>query len=98
MRLIIKFALKEWHASHSRNLNATIANLKNHMAELDGKGEEQELTADDYDEIRDVSENIHSLSKLNREISGSVKVMRIQNFSILFCLIVAVVMISVRSW
>jgi len=65
---LIKIALKEWHASHARNLNATIATLKDREAELDGKGEVEELSVEDCDEIYGVSENIHSLSRLNTSI------------------------------
>jgi hypothetical protein len=48
---LIKIALREWHASHLRNLNVKIANLKDRQAELDGKGELEELSAEDCEEI-----------------------------------------------
>jgi len=65
---LIKIALKEWHASHSRNLSATIDTLKDRLGDLDCKGEVEELTEAECDELHGVSENIRSLSKLNTSI------------------------------
>ena len=65
---LIKSALKVWHASHSLNLPAKIASLKDRKAILDGKGEFDELSADECDELHDVSSTIHSLSWLNTSI------------------------------
>jgi exonuclease III len=65
---LIKSALKDWHASHSQNLPAQIAVLKDRMAVLDGRGERDELSVDDCIELHDVSANLHSLSRLNSSI------------------------------
>ena len=65
---LIKVSLKEWHASHSCNLHAKISNLKARQAELDDKGEINEMLAADCEELHDVSVNIHSLSMLNTSI------------------------------
>ena len=65
---LIKLALKGWHASYSRNLPAKISSLKERQATLDGKGEINALSADDCDELHEVSANIHSLSRLNTSI------------------------------
>ena len=65
---LIKRALKEWHISHSQNLSAQIASLKDRLAELDSKGEVDELLEVERGELYDVSANIHSLSRLNTSI------------------------------
>jgi hypothetical protein len=65
---LIKAALKTWHASHSQNLYAKINYLKDRQAILDGKGEFAALSADDCDELHEVSANIQSLSRLNSSI------------------------------
>jgi len=65
---LIKMALKEWHATHSQNIPAKIDSLKDRLAALDGKGEIEELSTTECDELHDVSVNIHSLSRLNTSI------------------------------
>ena len=65
---LIKLALKEWHASQSQNLLAKIASLTDKLVVLDGKGEVEELSVAECDELHDVSTNINSLSKLNTSI------------------------------
>lgn len=65
---LIKVALKEWHSAHSQNLPVKISSLKDRLAELDSKGEVEELSEDECVEMHGVSENIHSLSRLNNSI------------------------------
>jgi len=65
---LIKRALKEWHMSHSHNLSAKISSLKDRLAELDSKGEVEELLEAERDELYEVSANIHSLSRINNSI------------------------------
>lgn len=64
----IKIALKDWHESHTRNLPASIVNLKDRMAVLDGKGQVEDLSDSECDELYNISAKIHSLSKLNISI------------------------------
>jgi len=50
--------------SHSQNLSTQIAALKERMAILDGRGEFDELSVEECNELHDVSANLHSLSRL----------------------------------
>jgi len=65
---MIKVALKEWHAAHSKNLSGRIKSLKERQAELDGKGEVEALSALEIEELHTVSSNIHSLARVNTSI------------------------------
>jgi len=65
---LIKTALKVWHRSHSQNLPAKITSLKDRQDDLDGKGEIDDLSADECDELWEVSATIHSLSQLSTSI------------------------------
>ncbi|XP_045791512.1 uncharacterized protein LOC123886222 [Trifolium pratense] len=66
---MIKVALKEWHKSHTQNLPSHIDNLKNRLATLDEKGEEDDISEEDLVELHGVSHDIHSLSRLHASIS-----------------------------
>ena len=66
---LLKVALKEWHAAHSQNLKEWIASLKERLVELDGKGEVDVLTDEECIELRGVTVDIHSLSRLHTSIS-----------------------------
>jgi len=65
---MIKVALKDWHASHTRNLPAKIDGLNNRQAVLDGKGEVTVLSEEELEELHGISTDIHSLSRLNTSI------------------------------
>ena len=65
---LIKGALKEWHEAHARNLPATIASLKKSVVTLECKGEVEDLSEAKCAEILGVSENIHTLSRLNTSL------------------------------
>ena len=65
---LIKSTLKDWHVSHSQNLPAQIAALKERMAVLDGRGEFNEMFVDDCNELHDALANLHSVSRLNISI------------------------------
>jgi hypothetical protein len=54
--------------SHTHNLPAKIASLKVRQAALDCKGEEEELSEDEYGELHGIMSDIHSLSRLNTSI------------------------------
>lgn len=66
---MMKAALKEWHADHTQNLSGKIVSLKQRLAELDGKGEVEELTEVECDEMHAVTADIHSFSRMNTSIS-----------------------------
>jgi len=65
---LIKGALKEWHLVHANNLRGKIETLKKRQLELDDKGEEDELCAEEMHEMREVTQNLHSLSRVNTSI------------------------------
>jgi len=65
---MIKEALKEWHAAHSKNLPGRIKSLKERQAELDGKGELEALSTLEIEELHTVSSDIHSLARVNTSI------------------------------
>lgn len=64
----IKNALKEWHAVHAVNIPGKIDNLKKRQLEFDEKGEDGELSADDILEMRGITNDLHSMSRLNTSI------------------------------
>jgi hypothetical protein len=64
----IKNALKEWHAVHAINISGKIDILKKRQLEFDEKGEEGELSADDFLEMRGITNDLHSMSRLNTSI------------------------------
>ncbi|PNX60194.1 cysteine-rich receptor-like protein kinase, partial [Trifolium pratense] len=64
----IKTVLKDWHSSHTQNLPSRIESLKDRLAVLDDKGGEEVLSESELAELRGVSLDIHSLSRLNASI------------------------------
>jgi len=65
----VKAALKEWHSTHVKNIPGKIDSLKIPLAELDEKGEEDELSVEELEELRAVTHDIHSLSRISTNIS-----------------------------
>ncbi|MCH79554.1 cysteine-rich receptor-like protein kinase [Trifolium medium] len=65
---LIKSALKQWHTFHSMNVPGKIASLKERLAELDSKGEDDELIVEEVDELHSTTSDIHSLSHMNTSI------------------------------
>jgi len=66
---LLKFALKEWHSAHVQNIPGRIASLKTRLSDLDEKAEEYDLTVEEVEELRGVSYDLHSLSRVNTSIS-----------------------------
>ncbi|KEH25499.1 endonuclease/exonuclease/phosphatase family protein [Medicago truncatula] len=66
---LMKAALKEWYAEHTQNLSGKIVSLKQRLAVLDGKGEVEELTEAECDEMHAVTADIHSFSRMHTSIS-----------------------------
>jgi len=65
---LIKVALKEWHDSHTRNLQAKIVSLKIRQAALDSKEKEAALSEEELGELHGISTDNHSSSRLNTSI------------------------------
>ncbi|PNX65097.1 cysteine-rich receptor-like protein kinase, partial [Trifolium pratense] len=62
---MVKVALKDWHTSHIQNLPSRIESLKDRLSVLDQKGEEEDLSGVELDELHGVTADIHSLSRLH---------------------------------
>ncbi|MCI07861.1 cysteine-rich receptor-like protein kinase, partial [Trifolium medium] len=65
----IKLALKEWHRAHSQNLSSRIDTLKVRISVIEGKGEEEDLSKTEHEELHGITSDIHSLSHMNASIS-----------------------------
>jgi len=65
---LMKLVLKDWHQSHAQNLPARLLTLKDNIASLDLKGESTELTDGEILELRGLSENLFSLSRIHSSI------------------------------
>lgn len=65
---LIKLALKEWHMVHVKHIPCKIDALKTRLPELDVKGEDGGLLANEIDELRGITHNIHSLSRVSTSI------------------------------
>lgn len=66
---LIKNALKEWHSVYATNLPGKIEVLKNRLSELDEKGEEGGMSTEELEEMRGITHDIHSLSRVSTSIS-----------------------------
>ncbi|MCI11520.1 endonuclease/exonuclease/phosphatase family protein, partial [Trifolium medium] len=64
----IKLALKEWHVAHSHNLPSRIDSLKGRISALEDKGEEEDLSAAELEELHGITSDIHSLSRRSASI------------------------------
>jgi len=65
---LIKAALKEWHLSHCNNIPAKLDSLNARLASLDGRGEDELLSADEIVEMRGITHEINSMSRVNTSI------------------------------
>jgi hypothetical protein len=65
---LIKLALKELHGAHSQNLPSRIDSLKVRLSVLEGKGEEEDLSEAELEELHGLTSDIHSLSRRNANI------------------------------
>jgi hypothetical protein len=66
---VMKGALKEWHAAHAQNLSSRIDSLKVRLSALDLKGEQDTLSEAEVEELHGVTNDIHSLSRLQASIN-----------------------------
>jgi len=64
---MIKFALREWHQTHSQNLPAKIMSLKDKISALDLKGETTALCDEEVEDLHGLTE-LFSLSRINSSI------------------------------
>jgi len=65
---LIKAALKEGHLSHSKNISAKLDSLKAQLLWLEGRGEDGLLSQVKIEEMRGITHEIHSLSRINTSI------------------------------
>ncbi|MCI68175.1 endonuclease/exonuclease/phosphatase family protein [Trifolium medium] len=61
-------ALKDWHTAHTQNLPSRIESLKDRLTAFDEKGGEVDLSEAELEELRGVTSDIHSLSRMNANI------------------------------
>lgn len=61
---LIKGSLKEWHRSHSQNMEGKLRVVKDMMASLDSKGESSDLLQEEMEELHELSFSLHSLSQV----------------------------------
>ena len=66
---LIKGALKEWHLVHAKNICGKIDSLKIRQSKLDDKGDEDGLSDEELNELRGVTHDLHSLSRVNTSIT-----------------------------
>lgn len=66
---LIKVALKEWHSTHAKNLMGKINSLKARLSDFDEKGAVNGLSAEEIDEMRGITHDIHFMSRVNTSIS-----------------------------
>ena len=65
---LLKSALKEWHSVHVQNISGRNDSLKTRLSDLNDKAAEDDLTVEEIEELRGVSHDIHSLSRVNTSI------------------------------
>jgi len=66
---LLKSALKEWHSAHAQNIPGRIDSSKARLSDFDYKAAEDELSVEEIEELRGISNDIHSLSRVNTSIS-----------------------------
>ena len=65
---MIKGSLKIWHETHTLNLDGRIRDRQDRISTLDTKGEEYDLDLEEVEELHSLSDNLHSLSRINNNI------------------------------
>jgi len=65
----LKSALKEWHSAHAQNIPGRIDFLKSRLSGFDEKSVDGGLSVEEVDELRGITHDIHSLSRVNTNIS-----------------------------
>jgi hypothetical protein len=66
---LIKSTLKEWHLVHTKNIPGRIYSIKAWLSELDDKGEENELSVEEIEDLSGITHDIHYLSCVTSSIS-----------------------------
>jgi len=62
--IMIKSKLKECHQQHAQNIDERLRLVKDRMSTLDSKGEMSDLVEAEVVELHDLSERLHSLSRV----------------------------------
>lgn len=66
---LIKATLKEWHYLHAKNIPARLDSLKICLSKYDEKGEDAGLSPEEIADMRSVTHEIFSVSRVNTSIS-----------------------------
>jgi hypothetical protein len=65
---LIKRSLQIWHQTHTQNLDGRIRDLQDRISTQDAKREEYDLDLEEVEELHSLSDNLHSLSRINNNI------------------------------
>jgi hypothetical protein len=65
---LIKGALREWHQNHTQNITGKITSIKARISELDENEELSTLGEDEVEELRSLSAELDSLSRMHSSI------------------------------
>jgi len=61
--------LKEWHSVHAKNIPGKIEGLKNRLSKLDDQVDDGGLSVEELEEMRNITHDIHSLSRVSATIT-----------------------------
>jgi len=67
-KLKLKSALKDWHTTHTKNLQGMINSLISHIDVLELRGEVNVLSEVEVAELHTMTNDLHSLSRTNASI------------------------------
>jgi hypothetical protein len=65
---LMKSRLKKWHYRHSQNLEGKIMEFKNRISVLDAKGEAETLLEEEFEELHNLSVQLHSTARIQTSI------------------------------
>jgi len=66
---LIKACIKEWHQSHTQNMEGKILEAKNRISFLDSKGETLVLHDEEVQELHELSVSLHSMARTQTSIN-----------------------------
>ena len=61
--------MKEWHSVHAKNIPGKIEGLKNRLSKLDDQVDDGGLSVEELEEMRNITHDIHSLSRVSATIT-----------------------------
>ena len=61
--------MKDWHSVHAKNIPGKIEGLKNRLSKLDDQVDDGGLSVEELEEMRNITHDIHSLSRVSASIT-----------------------------